>query len=254
MATEAGGSQGGSHRPVDPATRRNMIAVGGAVALAGQLSFSHVAATSAPLLPDVGSMFGLAPTESTITDLNAAAPLVGPDRLVDRYDGLEPVALSADNDALQQADTAKLVKAAGLNEAAAQAEAARQARLADSPEVRGTRCAPDLAGLNGVRPWVSTAGTELRCIFDVHTVGGLGGRPNVSDHPRGLAVDFMTAGGVPGDQLADYALKYKDDLRIKYVIWKQRINFGDGGGWHGMPNRGSATANHFDHVHISFDG
>jgi hypothetical protein len=87
----------------------------------------------------------------------------------------------------------------------------------------------------------------------VHTVGGLGGRPNVSDHPRGLAVDFMTAGGVAGDQLADYALKYKDDLKIKYVIWKQRINFGDGGGWHGMENRGSPTANHFDHVHISFD-
>src|SRR5437016_634991 len=46
LATGAGGSQGGSHRPVDPATRRSMIAVGGAVALAGQLSFSHVSAAS----------------------------------------------------------------------------------------------------------------------------------------------------------------------------------------------------------------
>jgi hypothetical protein len=224
-----------------------MIAVGGAVALAGQLSFTHIASPSAPLLPDFGSMFGFAPTESTITDLNASAPLV------DRYDGLEPVALTADSGALQQADTAKLVKAAGLNESAAQAQAAQKARMADSPEVRGTRCAPNLAGLAGVKTWVSTAGTELRCIFDVGTVGGLGGRPNVSDHPRGLAVDFMTAGGVAGDQLADYALKYRDDIKIKYVIWKQRINFGDGGGWHGMPNRGSATANHFDHVHVSFD-
>ena len=225
-----------------------MIAAGGALALAGQLSLSHVAGTSAPLLPDFGAMVGLAPTESTITELSATAPLV------DSYDGLEPVISTADVNALQQADTAKLVKAAGLNEAAASARAAQEARVADSPEVRGTRCAPDLAGLAGVKPWVSTAGTELRCIFDVHTVGGLGGRPNVSDHPRGLAVDFMTAGGVAGDQLADYALKYKDDLKIKYVIWKQRINFGDGGGWHGMPNRGSATANHFDHVHVSFDG
>jgi hypothetical protein len=233
-----------------------MIAAGGALALAGQLSFSHVVGTSAPLLPDFGAMVGLAPTESTITDLNPATPLV--DRavdssaLVDSYDGLEPVRVStADVDALQQADTAKLVKAAGLNEAAARAQAAQQARLADSPEVRGSKCAPDLAGLAGVRPWVSTAGTELRCIFDVHKVGGIGGRPNASDHPRGLAVDFMTAGGVSGDELADYALKYRDDLKIKYVIWKQRINFGRG--WQGMPNRGSATANHFDHVHISFD-
>lgn len=224
-----------------------MIAVGGAVALAGQLSFAHIANPSAPLLPDFGSMLGLAPAESTITELNASAPLV------DRYDGLEPVALAADSGSLQQADTAKLVKAAGLNEAAAQVQAAQEARLADSPEVRGARCAPNLAGLAGVKSWVSTAGTELRCIFGVGTVGGLGGRPNVSDHPRGLAVDFMTAGGVAGDQLADYALRYKDNLKIKYVIWKQRINYGDGGGWHGMPNRGSATANHFDHVHISFD-
>jgi hypothetical protein len=249
MATGAGGyrsePQGGSHRPIDPATRRNMIAAGGALALAGQLSFSHITGTSAPLLPDFGAMVGTSPSETTVTELAATAPLV------DRYDGLEPVVSTADVNAVQQADTAKLVKAAGLNEAAAQARAAQEARLADSPEVRGTKCAPDLAGLAGVKPWVSTAGTELRCIFDVHTVGGLGGRPNVSDHPRGLAVDFMTAGGVAGDQLADYALKYRDDLRIKYVIWKQRINFGDG--WHGMPNRGSATANHFDHVHISFN-
>jgi hypothetical protein len=195
------------------------------------------------LLPDFGSMFE--PTESTITELNVTAPLT------DSYDGLEPVALTADSGALQQADTAKLVKAAGLNEAAAQAQAAEQARRADAPEVLGSKCAPNRAGLAGVKSWVSTAGVELRCIFDVATVGGLGGRPNVSDHPRGLAVDFMTAGGVAGDQLADYALKYKDDLKIKYVIWKQRINFGDG--WHGMPNRGSATANHFDHVHVSFN-
>lgn len=245
METGVGGSPGGSHRPVDPTTRRNMIAVGGAVALAGQLSFSHLAGTSAPLLPDFESILGFAPTESTIIDLNATSPLV------DRDDGLEPVALTADSGALQQADTARLVKAAGLNEAAAQARAAREARVADAPGVLGSKCAPDLAGLNGVKTWVSTAGVELRCIFDVHTVGGLGGRPNVSDHPRGLAVDFMTAGGVDGDHLADYALRYKDDLKIKYVIWKQRINYGDG--WHGMANRGSATANHFDHVHISFD-
>jgi hypothetical protein len=230
-----------------------MIAVGGAVALAGQLSLSHVAGTSAPLLPDFGAMVGLAPAESTITELNTSAPLVDETAPVDHYDGLEPVGITADVRALQQADTAKLVKVAGLNEAAAKARAAQQARMADSPEVLGSRCAPNLSGLAGVKSWVSTAGTELRCIFDVHTVGGLGGRPNASDHPRGLAVDFMTAGGVAGDQLADYALRYKDDLRIKYVIWKQRINFGDGGGWHGMPNRGSATANHFDHVHISFD-
>ncbi len=270
---------GGAHRAVDPTTRRNLLAVGGVAVLAGQVAFSHLTGTI-PALPGPGTLLGLEPTESTITELTATAPAAqataqvagaqavvpaqagapaietGP--LASRYDGLEPISMTGDPSALQQADAAKLAKAAGLAEAARvaqekavqEAEAARL-RAADAPSVRGKACAPNTAGLAGVKSWVTTAGTELRCIFGVNTLGGLGSRANASDHPRGLAIDFMTAGGVNGDQLADYALKYKDELRIKYVIWKQRINFGNG--WKGMENRGSATANHFDHVHISFN-
>lgn len=245
LETGAGGSHGGSHRSADPANRRNMIVVGGAVALAGQLSFSHVSGTTAPLLPDFGSMAGFEPTESTIIEQSAIVPLTG------NYDGLEPVALTADSGALQQADAAKLVKAAGLNEAAGRAQAAPEARMADAPSVRGSKCPPNRAGLAGVKTWVSTAGVELRCIFGVGTVGGLGSRRNVSDHPRGLALDFKM-GAVAGDKLAEYALRYQDDLKIKYVIWRQRINYGDGSGWQGMEDRGSPVANHMEHVHVSF--
>jgi hypothetical protein len=35
------------------------------------------------------------------------------------------------------------------------------------------------------------------------------------------------------------------------VIWNQRINTGSG--WESMEDRGGATANHEDHVHISFE-
>lgn len=239
------------------------MAVGGAAVLAGQMAFSHLTGTT-PVLPDPANLVGLEPTESNITELasvvNEAAPLVsrsdGAQPVTSSFDGLEPVSLTADPSALQQADAAKLAKAAGLAEAAraAQEQAVRQAeqarvREADAPHVRGKACAPNTAGLAGVKSWVATAGTDLRCIFGVKTLGGRGSRSNVSDHPRGLAIDFMTAGS-NGDQLADYALKYKDELKVKYVIWKQRINYGSG--WRGMENRGSATANHFDHVHISF--
>lgn len=271
---------GGAHRAVDPTTRRNLLAVGGVAVLAGQVAFSHLTGTM-PALPGPGDLLGLEPTESTITELAAtappstrfeaagaaqaafepaaqvAAPLVETGPLASRYDGLEPISMTGDPSSLQQADAAKLAKAAGLAEAARQAQEqaarrAEQARLqaADAPHVRGRACAPNTSGLAGVKSWVTTAGTELRCIFDVKTLGGLGTRSNASDHPRGLAIDFMTTNGENGDQLADYALKYKDELRIKYVIWKQRINYGNG--WKGMENRGSATANHFDHVHISF--
>lgn len=37
-------------------------------------------------------------------------------------------------------------------------------------------------------------------------------------------------------------------LSIKYVIWRQWINYGNG--WESMEDRGSPTANHLSHVHI----
>jgi uncharacterized protein YbdZ (MbtH family) len=70
-----------------------------------------------------------------------------------------------------------------------------------------------------------------------------------SDHPKGLALDFMVSRST-GDDLAAYVLDHRDDLSVRYVIWRQRINLG--GGWQPMADRGSDTANHEDHVHISF--
>ncbi|WP_157252579.1 coiled-coil domain-containing protein [Nonomuraea typhae] len=78
------------------------------------------------------------------------------------------------------------------------------------------------------------------------------------EHPLGRACDFMmsTGGTMPtaanqalGDQIAAWAIKNKDRFGVKYVIWKQRINMGNG--WRAMSNRGSITENHFDHPHIS---
>lgn len=78
------------------------------------------------------------------------------------------------------------------------------------------------------------------------------------EHPLGRACDFMmsSGGSMPsaannalGDQIAAWAMKNKDKLGVKYVIWKQRID--QGSGWSGMSDRGGITANHFDHVHIS---
>lgn len=61
-----------------------------------------------------------------------------------------------------------------------------------------------------------------------------------------------TAGYAKGDKLAAFALANKRKFGIWYVIWKQRINYGDGRGWQWMENRGSITQNHYDHVHVSF--
>ncbi|NBE96433.1 hypothetical protein FE391_21980 [Nonomuraea sp. KC401] len=80
------------------------------------------------------------------------------------------------------------------------------------------------------------------------------------EHPLGRACDFMmsTGGSMPsaantalGDRIAEWAIKNKSKLGVKYVIWKQRINHGSG--WSTMSDRGSITENHYDHVHISMN-
>ncbi len=66
--------------------------------------------------------------------------------------------------------------------------------------------------------------------------------------------------GTKGLPIAEWLVQNSTAMRIKYVIWAQRIfNCGrDGRGfkswsqWRVMEDRGSITQNHFDHVHVSF--
>ena len=78
-------------------------------------------------------------------------------------------------------------------------------------------------------------------------------------HNSGMAVDFMVPiNSVQGDQLAEYLTKHMDELGVYYIIWKQRFYmpqqniYGPANTWNIMPNRGGVTANHYDHVHVSF--
>ncbi|WP_246085991.1 coiled-coil domain-containing protein [Pseudonocardia hydrocarbonoxydans] len=140
---------------------------------------------------------------------------------------------------------------------------AAQAAAADPPPTDAPRAGPGVAALGPqytcragvprwgpVKPWVSEAGQLLRCRFGIGSVGGVGPRPNVSDHPVGLALDFFVDRPT-GDAMADCALRNRGVLAIKYVIFRQRIN--SGSGWRQMEDRGSLVANHMEHVHISFE-
>ena len=78
-------------------------------------------------------------------------------------------------------------------------------------------------------------------------------------HNTGMAVDFMVpVNSAQGDQLAEYLTKHMDELGVYYIIWKQRFYmpqqniYGPANTWNIMPNRGGVTANHYDHVHVSF--
>lgn len=108
------------------------------------------------------------------------------------------------------------------------------------------------SSLDGTRPHVARVGNYLKNKFNVGVVIGRAGRAGPSDHPSGHAIDFMV-GRDTGDAISDYVLSSDNwnEFGIKYVIWKQRINLGNG--WELMEDRGGVTANHFDHVHISFN-
>ncbi|WP_226367023.1 hypothetical protein [Pseudonocardia sp. ICBG162] len=111
-------------------------------------------------------------------------------------------------------------------------------------------CAAGTEGFGGVADGTAIAGEALRCMFGVDTVYGVAGRANASDHPKGKALDFMVDRAT-GERLAEYARQNMDELGISYVIYRQRIDTGSG--WEQQEDRGGTTANHMDHVHVSFD-
>lgn len=112
--------------------------------------------------------------------------------------------------------------------------------------------------LDKVQPQTAALANTLGPKFGIKTIGGY--RPpaqeqyDLNGHPAGLALDFMVYGDrATGQRLADYAQQHADELGIQYLIWYQHIWNIDRAdeGWRAMADRGSPTANHQDHVHIS---
>jgi hypothetical protein len=120
-----------------------------------------------------------------------------------------------------------------------------------------------LAAEDGLKP---DAVRALRCVYqqfpEIKTFYGKRKDP-LPDHPSGRAVDIMIDSAVPdyrssagvdlGNRVVRYLQDHKEDLRIDYLIWRQRswkANRADDD-WHPMKDRGSDNANHFNHVHVT---
>jgi hypothetical protein len=85
----------------------------------------------------------------------------------------------------------------------------------------------------------------------ISSIGGT--RASAADpggHPSGLAVDYMVSAAV-GDAVVAYHIAHWDELRVEYLIWEQRMLSSPNGSWKAMADRGGATANHMDHVHVN---
>ena len=127
--------------------------------------------------------------------------------------------------------------------------------------------APDYAGLAlaksenaGLQPQTAAFKEEIANLFGITSFSGY--RPGDSgDHGKGLAIDFMVPESSElGDKIAEYAVQNMASRGISYIIWKQRFyapfdsKYGPANTWNPMPDRGSVTENHYDHVHVSMNG
>ncbi len=72
------------------------------------------------------------------------------------------------------------------------------------------------------------------------------------EHAQGRAVDVMISGET-GWEVADFLRANYAALDIEYIIYSQHIWSVERGGegWRSMSDRGSTTANHYDHVHVT---
>ena len=184
--------------------------------------------------------------------------------------------LKAKQEADAKAKEAEAKKAAELKakqEAEAKAKAAKEAEAKKTAEAKQTTTvagglpevtAAELAdpAMNGLTPHTKKMKVALAKKFGITSFSLF--RAGDDDgtghgHNSGMAVDFMVySDSAKGDQLAEYLTKHMDELGVYYVIWKQRFYmpqqniYGPANTWNIMPNRGGVTANHYDHVHVSF--
>lgn len=173
----------------------------------------------------------------------------------------------------QEAAPAAAPQSAPATEAPAETPAPAEEAPAAQPAAVETAAAPEVQPVAStpasgntiptdpnLQPQAEAFRQEIAAKFGITNIGGYReGDPE--DHGKGLAVDVMVpTNSELGDQVAQYAIDNMDRAGISYIIWKQQfympVNniYGPANTWNQMPDRGGDTANHNDHVHISFNG
>lgn len=165
------------------------------------------------------------------------------------------------------ATSSEEAKEASSNEATAAVSTYQPEETKTVSTTYAAPAAPDYAGLAvaksenaGLQPQTAAFKEEIANLFGITSFSGY--RPGDSgDHGKGLAIDFMVPESSElGDKIAEYAIQNMASRGISYIIWKQRFyapfdsKYGPANTWNPMPDRGSVTENHYDHVHVSMNG
>ena len=167
-----------------------------------------------------------------------------------------PEAPAAQPEAPAETPAAPAEEAPAAQPAAVETAAAPEVQPVASTPTSGNTIPTD----PNLQPQAEAFRQEIAAKFGITNIGGYrAGDPD--DHGKGLAVDVMVpTSSQLGDQVAQYAIDNMDRAGISYVIWKQQFYmpvdniYGPANTWNQMPDRGGDTANHNDHVHISFNG
>lgn len=126
------------------------------------------------------------------------------------------------------------------------ASVAKEMPLGTSP------CASGSGAERGLQPDTIKVHRAVCAKFpSIVNYGGLAGR---GEHGTGQALDIMVSSDL-GNEIAAFLQENRAELGIEYLIWRQRIwRPATSPVWRGMSSRGSATANHMDHVHVTTYG
>ena len=201
-----------------------------------------------------------APAEETVVEATTEAPVT------------EAVTPVAETPVVEETTTtvAETTTTEATTEATTEVQSAPSTYQAEASQgasaTYAAPAAPDYASIAasksenaGLQPQTAAFKEEVANLFGITSFSGY--RPgDPGDHGKGLAIDFMVpVSSALGDQIADYAIQNMASRGINYIIWKQRFyapydsKYGPAYTWNPMPDRGSVTENHYDHVHVSMN-
>lgn len=113
---------------------------------------------------------------------------------------------------------------------------------------------PPLVGAVGLTPHAAALARYIQATYpEVSCIGGV--RPDrLPDHPSGHAIDIMVGSNTMlGNQIEADVMARAAHFSIRYVIWRETYRNPSGAAQF-MADRGSPTANHYDHVHVTVNG
>jgi hypothetical protein len=133
---------------------------------------------------------------------------------------------------------------------------AKPSPVSRSVGISSVRCSGGSAVESGLRPDAIRVHRAICARFpSVKAYGGVRA-DSLPEHPSGRALDAMVSNTGTGWAIANYVRANAKRLGVSQVLFDRRIWTVQRGseGWRSFADRGSPTANHEDHVHVTVYG